>query len=311
MLDGEQIALLEEARSALPDRDAALIALVTARLSVASRWSPRVTPPGPGRRGGQPGAGGRGRRGARRGAGRAVRRHRRPGSPRGAAAARHRDHRDRGPARRPRCSACSAGGCASSPGWRPGAITDREADVVAYQAAAQALRHPLYTWYVPLWRGMRALAEGRFADCAAALAQAAETGERAGSANAEMLVVTQRWFLLADAADTAGAGPARVRAGPGRHRGHLPGDGQGARCWPRSGGPMTPRARFDAVAPLVAVDAARLGVAAGPDPGRRDHRDHRPAPDRPLDAATRWSPTPACSRWRASARRCAGRSTGT
>jgi hypothetical protein len=36
LLDGEQISLLEEARAGLPDGHGALIALVTARLSIAS-----------------------------------------------------------------------------------------------------------------------------------------------------------------------------------------------------------------------------------------------------------------------------------
>jgi len=36
LLDGEQISLLEEARASLPDGHGALIALVTARLSIAS-----------------------------------------------------------------------------------------------------------------------------------------------------------------------------------------------------------------------------------------------------------------------------------
>src|SRR5262249_34680543 len=38
-----------------------------------------------------------------------------------------------------------------------GAIADWDADALAYRTAAAALRHPLYSWYVPLWRGMRAL----------------------------------------------------------------------------------------------------------------------------------------------------------
>ena len=85
-----------------------------------------------------------------------------------------------------------------------GAIADWEADVLAYRAAAEALRHPLYTWYVPLWRGMRALGAGRFDECRAALAEAAAIGERAASGNAIMLVQTQLWCLRAEEGDTAG-----------------------------------------------------------------------------------------------------------
>jgi AAA ATPase domain len=85
-----------------------------------------------------------------------------------------------------------------------GAIADWEADALAYQVSAEALRHPLYAWYVPLWRGMRALAAGRFGDARDALAQAAALGERAGSRNAAMLVATQRWCLHAEEGDVAG-----------------------------------------------------------------------------------------------------------
>jgi hypothetical protein len=85
-----------------------------------------------------------------------------------------------------------------------GAIADWDADALAYQVAAEALRHPLYAWYVPLWRGMRALAAGRFAECRTALAEAADLGARAGSRNAAMLVATQQWCLRAEEGDTAG-----------------------------------------------------------------------------------------------------------
>jgi len=67
-----------------------------------------------------------------------------------------------------------------------GAIADWEADALAYQTAAVALRHPLHAWYVPLWRGMRALSAGRFGECRDALAEVAGTGTRAGSRNADM-----------------------------------------------------------------------------------------------------------------------------
>ena len=85
-----------------------------------------------------------------------------------------------------------------------GAIADWEADALAYQTAAVALRHPLYAWYVPLWRGMRALSAGRFGECRDALAEAAGTGSRAGSRNADMLVTTQQWCLHAEEGDVAG-----------------------------------------------------------------------------------------------------------
>jgi hypothetical protein len=69
--------------------------------------------------------------------------------------------------------------------------------------AAQA-RHPLYEWYGPLWKGMRALMEGRFAEVDAANAEAVAIGERGGSTNAALLCVTQRWCRLAETGDRMG-----------------------------------------------------------------------------------------------------------
>ncbi|HXJ24729.1 MAG TPA: hypothetical protein VNH17_03475, partial [Streptosporangiaceae bacterium] len=204
LLDGEQISLLEEARSVLPDGQGTLIALVTARLSIASTL---LLPE------------------ARRLelATEAVRQARSAGDDATLAAtlaalcdaiagpdhcAARRAHateiidiaaRLRDPVlgllgRRLRLVAL----------LETGAIADWEADALAYRAAAEALRHPLYLWYVPLWRGMRALAAGRVGECRAALAEAAAVGERAASGNAIMLVQTQLWCLRAEEGDTAG-----------------------------------------------------------------------------------------------------------
>jgi hypothetical protein len=204
LLDGEQIGLLEEARSSLPDGHGALIALVTARLSIASTLllseSRRLEL-----------------------AAEAVHQARSAGDDATLAAAlaalcdaiagpdhcaARRAHateiidladRLRDPVlgllgRRLRLVAL----------LEAGAIADWEADVLAYRAAAGALRHPLYAWYVPLWRGMRALAVGRADECRAALAEATAIGERAASGNATMLVQTQLWCLRAEEGDTAG-----------------------------------------------------------------------------------------------------------
>jgi hypothetical protein len=35
----------------------------------------------------------------------------------------------------------------------------------AFALLAERLWQPLYLWFVPLWRGMRALMQGRLADC--------------------------------------------------------------------------------------------------------------------------------------------------
>ena len=204
LLDGEQISLLEEARDALTDEHGALIGLVTARLSIASSLvmaeAQRLEL-----------------------ATEAVRLARSAGDDAVVAAclaarcdaiagpdhcAERRAHateiidiagRLRDPVlgllgRRLRLVAL----------LEAGAIADWDADALAYQIAAEALRHPLYGWYVPLWRGMRALTAGRAGDVRAALAEAAALGARAGSRNAAMLVATQRWCLHADEGDVAG-----------------------------------------------------------------------------------------------------------
>jgi len=79
-----------------------------------------------------------------------------------------------------------------------GAVAEADAEVIAFDAVAVTLDHPLYGWYVPLWRGMRALLEGRFDDCRANLTRVEQLGEASGSENAAMLAATQRWCLLAE-----------------------------------------------------------------------------------------------------------------
>jgi len=204
LLDGEQISLLEEARAGLPDGYGALIALVTARLSIAStlilpesrRLELATEAVGRARSAGDDAAlaaalaalcdaiAGPDHCAARRAHATEII----------DLAARLRDPVLGLLGRRLRLVAL----------LEEGAIADWEADALAYRAAAEALRHPLYAWYVPLWRGMRALAAGRFGECRAALAEAAVTGERAASGNATMLVQTQRWCLHAEEGDTAG-----------------------------------------------------------------------------------------------------------
>jgi len=166
-----------------------------------------------------------------------------------------------------------------------GAIADWEADALAYRAAAEALRHPLYAWYVPLWRGMRALARGRFGECRAALAEAAAIGERGGSGNATMLVQTQMWCL----ARRGGATPPACWAcwaSWRRSRFPLRGSGSpGRSCWPRSARTEDARAQLDAMVPLLPAMprirsgcprwlAARIEAEAAPVQAGPDHADH-------------------------------------
>lgn len=85
-----------------------------------------------------------------------------------------------------------------------GEVTGADAEAVAFGIRAEALRHPLYLWYVPLWRAMRALLEGRLIDCSADNERVEALGRQAGSDNAFMLAMTQRWCLLSEKEDRAG-----------------------------------------------------------------------------------------------------------
>ncbi len=75
-------------------------------------------------------------------------------------------------------------------GDRPAA--EREAR--AYEGRANEVRHPLYLWYPALWRSLWAMAEGRYDEAAAQLAEVARIG--AGSSNAQVLGTTATWVLL-------------------------------------------------------------------------------------------------------------------
>jgi tetratricopeptide (TPR) repeat protein len=73
----------------------------------------------------------------------------------------------------------------------------------SFAAVARMLAQPLYLWYVPLWQGALALAEGRFDDCRSAVSEAERLGAAAGSVNAGMLCPTLRWCLAVDSSDQA------------------------------------------------------------------------------------------------------------
>lgn len=77
-----------------------------------------------------------------------------------------------------------------------------EQEAVAYELRAAAVRHPLFLWYVPLWKGFWALAEGRYDDSRTLCEEAARVG--AGSENAAILVLTQTWCRLELEHDGAG-----------------------------------------------------------------------------------------------------------
>jgi tetratricopeptide (TPR) repeat protein len=78
-----------------------------------------------------------------------------------------------------------------------------DADVDAFERLADTIRQPLYAWYAPLWRGMRALMEGRTDDADMLCGRAEVIGELAHSENAAMLTVSQRllWLMSTGRAD--------------------------------------------------------------------------------------------------------------
>ena len=121
-----------------------------------------------------------------------------------------------------------------------GAIADWDADALAYQTAAEALRHPLYAWYVPLWRGMRALAAGRFGECRDALAAGGRHSARGPAA-----ATPPCWWRPSGGACTPrrATSPACSPCCPSWTPRRWPGRcsrSPGPSCWPRSAGPRRP-----------------------------------------------------------------------
>jgi tetratricopeptide (TPR) repeat protein len=68
-----------------------------------------------------------------------------------------------------------------------GDIAALDHEIEAFARLAETLKQPISLWYVPLFRGMRALMEGRFDDAERLARRASELGERAHSENARML----------------------------------------------------------------------------------------------------------------------------
>src|SRR5690606_6221354 len=61
-----------------------------------------------------------------------------------------------------------------------------DAEVAAFARRAERLGDPLYTWYAPMWRAMRAHADGRLDEAEALSRQARAIGEAGGSVNAPL-----------------------------------------------------------------------------------------------------------------------------
>ncbi|MEI8408548.1 MULTISPECIES: ATP-binding protein [unclassified Kribbella] len=83
-----------------------------------------------------------------------------------------------------------------------------DAEIDAFARTADRLMLPLYSWYIPLWRGARALMSGDFETAARYADEAEAIGRRAGSANATLMVFTLRLWSHR----TAGVLPASCAA---------------------------------------------------------------------------------------------------
>lgn len=77
-----------------------------------------------------------------------------------------------------------------------GDIAAVDADIETFERGAARLRWPLVEWYPPLWRGTRAILEGRLADAERLEEEARRIGRRAGSTNAEILTDVLRLARL-------------------------------------------------------------------------------------------------------------------
>ncbi len=79
-----------------------------------------------------------------------------------------------------------------------GDVSAFDAEVDAYEVVARTLLQPLYQWLVPLWRGTRAGMAGEFDEVERLAREAMALGEQAGSGNAVLLGLIQRWCALVD-----------------------------------------------------------------------------------------------------------------
>jgi hypothetical protein len=78
-----------------------------------------------------------------------------------------------------------------------GDLLAADIELGAYARVADRLRQPLFGFYVPLWRGMRALTEGRLDDVATFVAETTSIGAAASSMNSEWLSATlDAWRAL-------------------------------------------------------------------------------------------------------------------
>jgi tetratricopeptide (TPR) repeat protein len=76
-----------------------------------------------------------------------------------------------------------------------GDTVETDAEIEAYARLAGLIRQPLYGWYVPLWRGTRALMQGQLDRSQALADEASAVGAQAQSENATVLAEALRWYI--------------------------------------------------------------------------------------------------------------------
>jgi len=76
-----------------------------------------------------------------------------------------------------------------------GSVADVDQEVAVFERVAALHGDPLYRWYVPLWRGMRALSRGEVGDAGRYADEALRMGRQAGSANA-LVLSEMLWFVV-------------------------------------------------------------------------------------------------------------------
>lgn len=79
-----------------------------------------------------------------------------------------------------------------------GRMGEADDEIAAFERVALARGDPLFAWYVPLWRGMRALSRGDLAGAERWADEAETTGAAGGSANAGILSDILRLVILVE-----------------------------------------------------------------------------------------------------------------
>jgi hypothetical protein len=100
--------------------------------------------------------------------------------------------------------------------WERGALLDADADVRAFGALADRLGQPLYSFYVPLWRGLAAHVVGDLATMARCADEVGSMAGPADSRNAAALAIVQRAWTLIERGSTV-ASMRMVTAAFGEH----------------------------------------------------------------------------------------------